>query len=466
MRAREFIVERTLGSVSTSSWPGYLKYLITATDIALGDRGQIQQGLELDTDSKQQLQSLRDQIMAQPNNQDLGKAISKTQIKFTNGQTATVDKIYKNPEMRGKVFEIRHRGLLTEALLGVAMYAKLINRGGDLVQPIDTVDVWRIIDTIPPTGEDTITDSVHDINNRVSDNIHLDVYLPSDVQQLLVDPATKPLLAGETRAVVNYVNDTLAQRYADALYRNNRADSVHVKLSGKEGGKVDVEINVLNPEGESTRKMQQVKLSVKISNSLIGQKGRGRTAEQVYSNLQELFEPLGVDLSGARTEIERLAEASGVNKQFAPAVTLGYRAAYNQLKALSDTRAEDIVLVQRVGQLLDYHATKHDPEVQVIQLDSTGTYRILSYRKLDIAMGEAGINIAVRLTLGSSPKKFPGETFPNITFYDSNKRAGKSGTLLEIRYRTRGNYANHIVEPGELLKELATYRRYRKPRAD
>ena len=35
MRAREFIVESTLGSVSPSSWPGYLKYLIGSADIAL-----------------------------------------------------------------------------------------------------------------------------------------------------------------------------------------------------------------------------------------------------------------------------------------------------------------------------------------------------------------------------------------------------------------------------------------------
>jgi len=40
---------------------------------------------------------------------------------------------------------------------------------------------------------------------------------------------------------------------------------------------------------------------------------------------------------------------------------------------------------------------------------------------------------------------------------------GKNSILMEIRYRTRGNYANHIIQPGPVIKELATYKRYRKP---
>jgi hypothetical protein len=464
MRAREFIVESTLGSVSPSSWPGYLKYLIGSADIALGARGEQEQGLELDAASKRLLQKLKAEIESRPNDIALGKNISKTTVKFTSGASATVSQIYKSPEMKGQTFEVRSRGLIAEALLGVAMYAKLINRGGDFVQPISTDDIWKIIDGIKPTGDDTIRDSVHDINNKVSDSINLDVYLPSDVQQVLTDPAVRPLLTGETRAVVAYVNDKLAQRYADVLYRNNRPDSIHVRLSGKEGGKVDVEINVLNDQGESTRKMEQVKLSVKLSSSLIGQKARGKTAQEVYTNLQELFEPLSVDLESVKKQIINLAEKNGVENQFADAVTLAYKTAYEQLRSLTTNRAEDIVLVQRLGKFLDYHATQHDPEIQVIQLDSAGTYKILSYRKLDTVMRDESINIAIRMNEGSSDK-YPGYSFPNITFYDSTVRGAK-GILMEIRYRTRGSYANHIVQPGPVLKELATYRRYKTGKQD
>ena len=110
MRAREFIVESTLGSVSPSSWPGYLKYLIGSADIALGARGEQEQGLELDAASKRLLQKLKAEIESRPNDIALGKNISKTTVKFTSGASATVSQIYKSPEMKGQTFEVRSRG--------------------------------------------------------------------------------------------------------------------------------------------------------------------------------------------------------------------------------------------------------------------------------------------------------------------------------------------------------------------
>ena len=266
-----------------------------------------------------------------------------------------------------------------------------------------------------------------------------------------------------------YMFDFVALTGAIAKLKSNNAQGElyltdAIEIIRKEGGKVDVEINVLNDQGESTRKMEQVKLSVKLSSSLIGQKARGKTAQEVYTNLQELFEPLSVDLESVKKQIINLAEKSGVENQFADAVTLAYKTAYEQLRSLTTNRAEDIVLVQRLGKFLDYHATQHDPEIQVIQLDSSGTYKILSYRKLDRVMRDESINIAVRMNEGSSDK-YPGYSFPNITFYDSNVKGAK-GIMMEIRYRTRGTYANHIVQPGPVLKELATYRRYKSGKPD
>jgi len=461
MRAREIITETTLSKVSLSSWPGYLRYLMHSADIALGANGEQEQGLELDASSKNKLAKLKQKIEASPNDTVLAKTIAATPVKFTTGSTATISQIYKSPQMKGQTFEVRSRGLIAEALLGIAMYAKLINRSGDFVQPISPSDIWRIVDNIKPTGDDTIQDSVHDINNRVSDHINLDVFLPVDVQQTLTDHTVRSQLAGEVLAVVSYVNDKLAQRYADVLYHNNRPDSIHVLLSGREGGKVDVAINVLNDKGEATRKLEQVKLSVKLSSSLIGQKARGKNAQQVYDNLQDLFEPLGVNLSSKKADIIALSEESGVENQFADAVTLAYQTAYVQLKELTTTPEDDISLVQKLGKFLDYHATQHDPEIQVIELSREGTYKILSYRNLEKVIQDDKINIAVRMNLGSSDK-FPGYSFPNITFYDSNLQ-GKNSILMEIRYRTRGNYANHIIQPGPVIKELATYKRYRKP---
>lgn len=464
MRASDFLIETTLSTGTTyTSWPTYLNGLLSG-NISLGTNGEKAQGLELDSESKAIIKSLIDGVYTAQDKGGYARQIANTVVKFTNGSQSKINQIYKSPGLKGSTdaipaLQTRTAGLVAEGLLGVAMYAKLIARGGDLTAEVVPENIWSIVDRIKPQGEDTLVDSVKDSNNKVSDNIYLTITLANDIQQVLVDPKYRPMFKEKVQSWCNYVNASLSQKYADTLYKNNRPDNVTIKLEGTRGGKIDVLINVLDKEGNASRKMEQVKLSVKLADALIGQQARGKSNEEVYANLQELFKPLGVDLSLKKAEILKAALISGVHNQFADAMAIAYKEAADQLSKFSKGEKNDATLAAKLANLADFHATGNNPEIQVIEADPGGDYRLLNYKGLAKVFIKNNIDVTVKYIEGTT-SKFEG-TMPSIIFYDKNNPTSQ-GMLIKIRFRARGNYANHIIQPGSLLKELAAYNRFKR----
>lgn len=369
----------------------------------------------------------------------------------------------KPGETAAPKFPPRTAGLVAEALLGIAMYAKLIARGGDLTAPISAEDIWNIVAKVKPVGEDKLEDTVYDINNSISDRIHLSITLHGDVQQVLTNPQFRPVFAKHVQSFVKYANSDLSQHYADALYKNNRPDSISILLAGPVGGKLDVAINVLDADGRPTRRMEQVQLSVKLSDSLIGQVGRGNNPQEVYENLVSLFEPLGVNLSKLKKQIIDVAEESGIATQYVPAMSIAYEEAYKQLTKIAKNAKGDASLAGRLSKLADFHATGNNPNMHVIEAGG-GDYKLIGYKGLAKVFEKENINIVCRLKYGTSTKT-GGVPTPDLLFYDANDPSPR-GRLIDIRVRGRGGegkfYANNIIEPLPLMKELAAFRRFRK----
>ena len=362
-------------------------------------------------------------------------------------------------------FSASVKGLVAEALLGVAMYAKLVARGGDLTAQINETDIWTIVDRVKPKGDDEVGDSVTDRNSKISDHISISIKMRTDVQAVFTNPQFRPAFADQVASWIKYANSDLGQRYADALYKNNRPDNISILLAGKAGEKMDVAINVLNAQGQATRKHEQVKLSVKLSDGLIGQQGRGDNPQEVYDNLVKLFGPLGVMLEDKKVDIMVAAKKSGLKQQFVPAMSIAYQEAWEQLLSILELPEGDAELASRVARLADSHATKNDPTMQVIETHGKGDYRLLNYKGLAQLFEEQNINITCELTYGTSTKTGGAKT-PSLTFFDANN-PGPDGRLVNIRVRGRGgegkSYANNIIEPLKLMKELAAFKRFRKP---
>ena len=469
MRIIELLTEAELNSSTTlTSWPGYLQNLINAKNISL--KGGTS-GLQLSPESQATIQQLISDFSQAEDKTPFQYSIPKTVISFTDGTSSVIGKIFKSQEIKTGVasgsseegkekFDTRASGLVAEALLGIAMYAKLINRGGDLTGKITPVDVWDLVGQVKPEGNDRLTSETYDINHKVSDHIYLSITIPKDIQYLLTNQKYRNRFEDSVQAWCNYVNSDLAQKYADNLYTNNRPDNVGIMLAGKEGGKIDVAINVLDKNGVATRRMEQVKLSVKLSNSIIGQAPRGKTPNEVYENLASLFSPLGVDISGKRQEIIDSAENDGGSTQYVDAMTIGYLAAADQLKSLSSEGIEDDTLAMKVSRLCELHATGGDTDIQVIEKGEGSDYKILNYRGIVDAFEKNNIDLDVIYTTGTS-EKLSGKTVPKIKIFNKNG-SKRNNLLVEIRFRPRGNYANHIIEPGKLLKKIAAYNRFQK----
>lgn len=463
MRAFEFLKEATLDSSTTyTSWPGYLSGILRG-NISLGVKGEKKQGLELDDQSKQEVERLIAGLNKAADKRAYGNQIANTSISFVDGTSAKIKEIFKSADLKGSTddspkLQTRTAGLVSEGLLGAAMFAKLTARGGELTEAITSEDVWNVVSKLNADDDTTLTESVLDIDNKVSDSINLIIRLAVDVKDALLNPSYRPLFEDKVSSWVSYVNSDLAQKYADILYKNNRPDNITIRLEGMGGGKVDVVINVLDKEGNPTKKLEQVKLSVKLADSLIGQQARGKSAEEVYDNLQKLFSPLDIDFSEVKQDIIDGAMSSGIENQFAKAMEIAYRTAFLQLRSDSDNLSGDTRLVEKVAKLTDFHATSNDPEIQVIEQTPDSDYRLLNYKGLKKVLEQNNIDIDVEFTLGSSSKIEQGQ-MPRIRFFNANDK-GPKGRLLDIRFRARGNYANHIIEPGSLLKELAAYRRF------
>ena len=374
-------------------------------------------------------------------------------------------KHYASKEGEPTKFSASVKGLVAEALLGVAMYAKLTARGGDLTAHIVPEDIWAVVDRVKPTGDDEIGDSVKDRKSKVSDHIALIIKMRTDVQHVFTDPQFRPSFHEEVASWIKYANSSLAQRYADVLYKNQRPDNITILLAGKAGEKLDVAINVLDSKGRPTSQLQQVKLSVKLSDGLMGQAPRGDNPEEVYDNLSNLFAPLGVSLEHKKNEIIASAQKHGIKQQFVPAAAIGYTEAYQQLMSVLQMPEGDAAVAEKLAQFADSHATANDPTMHVIEKYGKGDYRLLNYKGLAQVFQEQNINITCSLDFGTSSKTGGAKT-PTLTFYDSNN-PGPSGRLMKMWVRGRGGegkeYANTVIEPGRLMKDLAAFRRHRKP---
>lgn len=494
MRAREFLSEAGLGQreLRLDKHGGlYLDNLIKAAS-----QGPIQVSPEYQADYGTVVTlhpSTIDELKAYKAG---GPFPNKPKLNFINTNTNQLQQIpwgaiFKSADIKGREFQVRTKGLVNEALLGIAMYAKLTARGGPKTGTISAQEVWDVVDQIQNQSPQTIQLNVNDVNNQVSDNIYLKMAVAVDVLNVLLNQNYRAVFKGYLNSILNYVNSDLAQLYSDKLYKNNRPDNITIEMVGGAGGKIDVKINVLDPSGKATSKKQQLALSVKMSNALIGQKARGTNVQEVFDNLQNLFEPLGVNLQGTSSDIINAAAQSGIKNQFSQGVNIAYGEAYTQLKAILSNTNGDAILTANLAKFLKQHSTGDDDGVHVIELGEVN-YRLLSYGNLKDFYKHFNINIDVIYNQGTT-QKYPGQIFPSLTFFDKNsnfsdsdkkdskekniktskekgidessnvrEKIPSSSILVTIRYRARGDYANHIVEPGDLIKEIAAYRRFRK----
>jgi hypothetical protein len=138
MRFTEFkLTESVLRGSSSTSWPGYLRNMLSAGSLSLGDKGQKATGLVLTADSIEIVKGLEAEIrnaIATKGNLELVKSkIESTELSFTNGTTAPIKAVFKSPELRSGAADVAtgarttkywNDGEVAETFLGVALFAR------------------------------------------------------------------------------------------------------------------------------------------------------------------------------------------------------------------------------------------------------------------------------------------------------------------------------------------------------
>ena len=138
MRFSEFkLTESVLRGSSSTSWPGYLRNMLTADSISLGASGEKAKDLILTPGSKDIISGLIAEITSEIQNNGnlelIKSKIESTEISFTNDTTAFIKSVFKSPELRSGAANVEtgarttkywNDGEVAETFLGVALFAR------------------------------------------------------------------------------------------------------------------------------------------------------------------------------------------------------------------------------------------------------------------------------------------------------------------------------------------------------
>ena len=138
MRFSEFkLTESVLRGSSATSWPNYLRNMLSAGSLSLGNSGEKAKGLVLTQDSKEIIKALeaeiKDAIQSNDNLEVVKSKIENTEVFFTNDTSAPIKAIFKSPELKSGAADVEtgarttkywNDGEVAETFLGVALFAR------------------------------------------------------------------------------------------------------------------------------------------------------------------------------------------------------------------------------------------------------------------------------------------------------------------------------------------------------
>jgi hypothetical protein len=136
MRSREFLSDSVLRGTSSASWLGYLKNMLTASSLAIGEKGEKDSGLTLTDASKTIIKSLIKSIEVNGvDPKDIKDDIENTSLSFGNGKSYLIKQIFKGPEIKSGTGDASatekkywNDGEVAETLLGAALFARFTSK--------------------------------------------------------------------------------------------------------------------------------------------------------------------------------------------------------------------------------------------------------------------------------------------------------------------------------------------------
>ena len=353
----------------------------------------------------------------------------------------------------GKV-KMPNKGDTAEALLGGAMFAKLLNRDSGQIGEVSTDDVWKIFDNLKPESGDDYLVRSKDLGGA-TDKVWFRLKVKNTVKTALKDSTMRKKLTAWLQSPVNYVNSPAGTDYAEEFYKNGTPDELGVisdGLSAQGDKKTDVYTAVKDPKSGTIQK-ELLPTSLKAGAEQFAQHSGGK-----WAAMKEMFNKLGVTFAASeKDDIAKDYEGlQGENKQIEAAAKV-YEKAASMINGQFKSEADEAKFVKTVAHALRYWATNDDDNVQVVSFGSKGSYDVLQFKVANLIpiMKKLQLRAETILT-GDNPKllikdmKTGGVLFQLRTYLQTKKDGSK--------------YQRNIIEKGPLLAMVADATgKYAKP---
>jgi hypothetical protein len=356
-------------------------------------------------------------------------------------------------DVSGKV-KMPNKGDTAEALLGGAMFAKLLNRDKGIIGEVSTDSVWKIFDNLKPESGDDYLVRSKDVGGA-TDKLWFRLKVKNTVKTALKDPTMRKKLTSWLQSPVNYVNSTEGTNYAEEFYKNGVPDEVGVisdGLSAQGDKKTDVYTAVKDP-ASNTIKKELLPISLKAGAEQFAQHSGGK-----WSAMKEMFGKLGVIFpADATDDIAKEYEGlQGQQKQIQAAAKV-YEKAADMINSQFTSDVEEAKFVKTVAHALRFWATNDDDNVQVVSFGSKGSYDVLQFKIANLIPIMRRLELRAETVLtGDNPKllikdtKTGGVLFHLRTYLQTKKDGTK--------------YQRNVIEKGPLLAMVADATgKYTKP---
>lgn len=263
MRLKE-LKESWLQGSSIPSWKYYIKNILLAPSLSLGEMGERGRNLKLTQPSIQAIKQISNYLEKNIPSRSYIKTIEETPIQFTDGTEALIKQIYKAPDIKSssqsetdlspiKEKKFWNDGEVAETFLGAALYARF--------QSLRNVTTEEILDIMRNNKKFSIMENGF-IGTAKRKNLPVDIIAVNKLQnnQVIVDyifkrdelaakyPKGVKELTKTLDACTAYVNESFkieaALNQADTI---KNAKKISVKTDGisdQRGTKADLQINV------------------------------------------------------------------------------------------------------------------------------------------------------------------------------------------------------------------------------
>jgi hypothetical protein len=360
-------------------------------------------------------------------------------------------------------YESFNRGDIAEGLLGAALTAKLVKRGGDRIGKIDITDIKNVLKQAVTRGDNTMVVRVNDKNSEIADNVNFYLRLPTNSMAFIKTPANWDRVQDLFSSALEYCNGVDAERYSNYFYRNGKVDDVRITSDGVGGSKerkTDVQAVVYETDpitGKKTKRdLKNVDISLKADSDTIGQMTSGglQAKPEVWlANANEMFNQLGVSvIMPSKGKNDIISFWNDVYKQ-----------AFNQLKTIlaGSNANKETAIIEQIADFLEKQGSQQlDKETNTWGVNKNlkllsfkgGTYTMHSFAILKKQLIDKGINLDVKLVVGKASQK------PKIVFFDT----GATGlALAEIRYTQGAKKSSNYFTKGPLMSELTKIEKHK-----